>query len=59
VRLRRNAQPVVTTFGRVGGAHRVSLQHRIRIRIAVPDQVTPQDYDIKTASIIVSYRRLK
>jgi hypothetical protein len=25
----------------------------------VPDQVTPQDYDIKSASIIVSYRRLK
>jgi flagellar hook assembly protein FlgD len=59
VKLRKNSQAVATTFGRISGAHRVSIRHRVRIRIVVPDQVTPQDYDIKSASIIVSYRRLK
>jgi hypothetical protein len=59
VRLTRNAGKVDTTFGRISGAQRVNLRHRVRIRIAVPDQVTPQDYDIKRAAIIISYRRLQ
>jgi len=59
VKLRSNSRAVVSTFARVSGAHRVSIHHAVRIRIAVPDQVTPQDYDVAAASIIVSYRRLK
>jgi flagellar hook assembly protein FlgD len=59
VNLHANSRAVVSTFGRVSGAHRVSIHHTVRIRIAVPDQVTPQDYDVATTSIIVSYRRLK
>jgi hypothetical protein len=55
VTLTRKSQPVVSTFGVVSGLHHVSLRHRVRVRIAVPDKVSPEDYDIKSASIVVTY----
>jgi hypothetical protein len=58
VTLTRNAQPVMTTFGRVSGSHHVSLRHRVRVRIAVPNKVSPEDYDVKSASIVISYQVL-
>jgi hypothetical protein len=33
----------------------VSLRHRVRVRIAVPDKVSPEDYDIASVSASISY----
>jgi hypothetical protein len=33
----------------------VSLRHRVRVRIAVPDKVTPEDYDIGSVSMAIMY----
>jgi hypothetical protein len=43
----------------VSGAHRVSLRHRVRIRILVPNFRRQEDYDIARAGIVVSYRVLR
>jgi flagellar hook assembly protein FlgD len=56
--LTKNAKPVYTTFGPISGLHHVSLRHRVRVRIAVPDRVTPEDYDIASVSMSIRYRVL-
>jgi flagellar hook assembly protein FlgD len=53
--LTRNAKPARTTFGPISGVHHVSLRHRVRVRIAVPDKVTPEDYDIASVSMSIRY----
>jgi flagellar hook assembly protein FlgD len=53
--LTKNAKPVRTTFGPISGLHHVSLRHRVRVRIAVPDKVTPEDYDIASVSMAITY----
>ena len=53
--LTKNAKSVLTTFGPISGLHHVSLRHRVRVRIAVPDKVTPEDYDIASVSMAITY----
>jgi flagellar hook assembly protein FlgD len=57
--LRTKSKVITSTFRRVSGAHRVSLRHRVRIRILVPNFRRQEDYDIARAGIVVSYRVLR
>jgi flagellar hook assembly protein FlgD len=56
--LRTKSKVVSSTFRAVSGAHRVSLRHRVRIRVLVPNLRRQEDYDIARAGIVVSYRVL-
>jgi flagellar hook assembly protein FlgD len=58
VKITRKLNPALTKFGDAPGQHNVSLHHRVRIRIAVPDKVTPEDYDIAAVSIALRYDTL-
>jgi flagellar hook assembly protein FlgD len=49
---------VTSTFRAVSGAHRVSLRHRVRIRVIVPNFRRQEDYDIARAGVVVTYRIL-
>jgi len=55
VTLTKNAKPATTSFGPISALHHVSLRHRVRVRIAVPDKVSPEDYDIASVSASISY----
>jgi flagellar hook assembly protein FlgD len=58
-RLGQDNVSLVSNFGTVAGAGRVSAGHHVTINIAVPDTEPPQDYDIANASITVSYSVLQ
>jgi flagellar hook assembly protein FlgD len=54
-RLGEDDVSLVSNFGTVHGAGRVNGARHVVIDIGVPDTVSPEDYDIATASITVSY----
>jgi len=57
--LRSKSKVVTSTFRAVSGAHRVSLHHRVRARIVVPNERRQVDYDIARAGVVVTYRVLR
>jgi flagellar hook assembly protein FlgD len=56
---RVKSKVVASTFRKVSGAQRVSLRHRVRIRVIVPNLRRQVDYDVARAGIVLTYRRLR
>ncbi len=57
--LRTKSRVINSKFRRVSGVHRVSLRHRVRIRVVVPNHRRQEDYDIALAGAEITYRVLK
>jgi hypothetical protein len=53
--LTKNDTNVHTTFGTVHGGAYVDASHLLDISLGVPNEASPEDYDIGTVTITVSY----